>query len=70
MHLAGSIVMVLVVLTVVGTFLSDILLVRIDPQSWMPCTDGIRPVWNEARAGEHTGQGVNAFSMRAPARAR
>ena len=32
MHLAGSIVMVLVVLTVVGTFLSDILLVWIDPR--------------------------------------
>ena len=32
MHLAGSIVMALVVLTVVGTFLSDILLVRIDPR--------------------------------------
>ena len=32
MYLAGSIVMVLVVLTVIGTFLSDIMLAWIDPR--------------------------------------
>ncbi len=30
----------------------------------------ILPVWNDARAGEHTGHGVNAFPMRAPLRAK
>ena len=32
----------------------------------MPCYEGYKPVQNEARAGEHTGQGVKAFRITAP----